>query len=628
MALSETVNAVNDAPVASGSATLAAINEDAAAPAGATVSSLFGGNFSDATDQVSGGSSANTFAGIAISSYTVDASKGAWQYSSNGGSNWTALGSATTAAAITLNASDLLRFVPAANYNGAATALSANLIESGQAITSGVTLNLTGATGGTTHISSATVALSETVNAVNDAPVIDLLSAGGVQSSATTASFAEGGGAVTVAPQLTLSDVDSPTLAGATVTLAGPQSGDVLSLQGQGGASGTLASGITFSISGTSVTFGNVASLANYQAALQLVQFNNTVVNPNTSDRVFTFQVNDGAGANNLASATATVTVGSVNHAPQVTVPNTSASLNEDGSLNLTGATVADIDSGDVLTATVSVAHGTLTSLATALQLAQLTSATGNGTGLLTLIGSASAVNAVVNAGVTYAPAANFNGADQLNISVSDNHSASDSKQVTITVNAVNDAPVASGSATLAAINEDAAAPAGATVSSLFGGNFSDATDQVSGGSSANTFAGIAISSYTVDASKGAWQYSSNGGSNWTALGSATTAAAITLNASDLLRFVPAANYNGAATALSANLIESGQAITSGVTLSLTGANGGTTHISNTWRGAAAARPVRIASRPRNRHRPDLGRLAGPGALARSLARRLEALRG
>ena len=78
---------------------------------------------------------------------------------------------------------DLLRFVPAANYNGAATALSANLIESGQAITSGATLDLTGATGGTTHISSATVALSETINAVNDAPVIDLLSAGGVQAT-------------------------------------------------------------------------------------------------------------------------------------------------------------------------------------------------------------------------------------------------------------------------------------------------------------------------------------------------------------------------------------------------------------------------------------------------------------
>ena len=157
----------------------------------ATVSSLFSGNFSDATDQVAGGSSANSFAGIAVSSYTVDAAKGAWQYSSNGGSSWTVLGSATTASAVTLNGTDLLRFVPAANYNGSATALSANLIQSGQSITSGATLDLTGATGGTTHISSATVALSETINPVNDAPVIDLLSAGGVQVTATTASFTD-----------------------------------------------------------------------------------------------------------------------------------------------------------------------------------------------------------------------------------------------------------------------------------------------------------------------------------------------------------------------------------------------------------------------------------------------------
>ena len=44
-----------------------------------------------------------------------------------------------------------------------------------------------------------------------------------------------------------------------------------------------------------------------------------------------------------------------------------------------------------------------------------------------------------------------------------------------ITVTAVNDAPIASGSATLAAINEDTASPTGATVSSLFSSNFSDA---------------------------------------------------------------------------------------------------------------------------------------------------------
>src|SRR5262249_2074180 len=225
--------------------------------------------------------------------------------------------------------------------------------------------------------------------------------------------------------------------AGATVTLSDPQSGDVLSLQGQPGTSGTLASGITFSISGATVTFSNVSSLANYQAALQLVQFNNTVVNPSTTDRTFSIQVDDGGGLNNLANATATVTVGSVNHAPQVTVPGTSVTIAEDGSLPLTGATATDVDSADILTATISVGHGTLTSLATAGQLGQLTSATGNGSGLITITGSVSAVNAVVTAGVTYAPAANYNGPDQLTLAVSDNHGGSDQKQVGITVTAV-----------------------------------------------------------------------------------------------------------------------------------------------------------------------------------------------
>ena len=167
-----TVTAVNDAPVATGSATLGAINEDTADPPGATITSLFGGNFSDATDnQPPNGSIPNAFAGIAISNYTIDAAKGAWQYSHDNGNNWTALNTATPTTAITLSATDMLRFVPAANYNGPATALSANLLETGFAITTAATVNLTvTGTGGTTHISMTTVALSEPINAVNDAP--------------------------------------------------------------------------------------------------------------------------------------------------------------------------------------------------------------------------------------------------------------------------------------------------------------------------------------------------------------------------------------------------------------------------------------------------------------------------
>ena len=406
----------------------------------------------------------------------------------------------------------LLKFTPAANANGTGYAsFTFQVQDNGGTANGGIDLDPTPNT------------ITVNVTAVNDAPVIDLSNLAGVQTSATTASFTENGGAVTVVPQLTLSDVDSPTLAGATVTLTDAQAGDVLSVQGQSVSSGTLASGIGFSITGTTVTFSNVSSLANYQAALQLVQFNNTVVNPNTTDRAFSIQVDDGGGANNLAGATATVTVGSVNHAPQVTVPGTSVTVNEDGSLNLTGATATDADSADTLTATISVGHGALTSLALPSDLAQLTSATGNGTGLLTITGSVSAVNAVVTAGVTYAPAANYNGPDQLTLAVSDNHGGSDSKQVDITVTSVNDAP--SGADKTVTTTEDTAYT---FTAADFG--FSDPND-----TPANALLAVKIT-----ALPGAGTLTDNN----VALSAGQSVSVADINGG-LLKFTPAANANG-----------------------------------------------------------------------------------
>ena len=72
-------------------------------------------------------------------------------------------------------------------------------------------------------------------------------------------------------------------------------------------------------------------------------------------------------------------------------------------------------------------------------------------------------VPAVNNAATVYfVPAANFNGSANFQYVAIDNLGAVDDTSATasITVSAVNDAPVASGSATLAAINEDTAAPA------------------------------------------------------------------------------------------------------------------------------------------------------------------------
>jgi Ca2+-binding RTX toxin-like protein len=302
----------------------------------------------------------------------------------------------------------------------------------------------------TDGVETATGTFTVEIAAVNDPPVLDLLPSSGVQPTATTASFT--GGAVTIVPQLTLSDVDSATLAGATVTLTDPQTGDVLLLQGQAGTSGTLVGGITFLISGSTVTFGNVSSLENYKAALQLVQFNNAIVNPSTIDRIFVFQVDDGGGVNNIASATATVTLGAVNHAPVNTVPAATLTVNEDTALAFTGGntiSVHDVD-GNLATTQLTVLHGTLVvSLAGGASI----SSGASGSATLTLSGTETQINAAL-ATLSYQAALNYNGGDALTVLSTDSAGTplSDSDPVAITVNAVNDAPTITGDFSFAAV--------------------------------------------------------------------------------------------------------------------------------------------------------------------------------
>ncbi|MCL7406453.1 VCBS domain-containing protein [Paradonghicola geojensis] len=286
------VRPVNDAPVATGTATLAAIDEDSTDPAGATVATLFTGNFSDATDN-SVASIANTLAGIAITDYTPDAAKGLWQYSSDG-SEWTDLGAVNAeASALTLAATDRLRFVPAANYNGAAPALTVKLIDSSTTVTSGATRDVS-TSGGTTAFSASDVVLSHSVTPKLDLPVIT--------TTATAASFTENGAAVAIDPALTITDVDDTHLTGATVTITSNlRAGDVLAVSGT--ASG-LVSGTNITVAGYDpatgvLTLTGTETLANYQAVLRSVTFVNTSDNPNANsatdplDREITFAVTD-----------------------------------------------------------------------------------------------------------------------------------------------------------------------------------------------------------------------------------------------------------------------------------------------------------------------------------------------
>src|SRR5205807_2577462 len=90
-----------------------------------------------------------------------------------------------------------------------------------------------------------------------------------------------------------------------------------------------------------------------------------------------------------------------------------------------------------------------------------------------------------------------------------------------------------SATATLTAVDEDSN-PAGQTVSAIFGGNFTDPKD-----APPNTFAGIAITANAATATEGTWQYSTNGGANWTGIGSVSDSGALLLSPTTLLRFLP-----------------------------------------------------------------------------------------
>jgi outer membrane lipoprotein-sorting protein len=236
---------VNDAPTVVGeSVALAPIAEGTESPPGQTVSALLAGSFSDARDQVSGGSQANGFAGIAISGNAAT-TQGAWQYFD--GANWVTIpGNVSETNALLLSTGTLLRFLPAEGFSGAAPPLTVHLVDdSAGAVTTGTFVNLAGSTGGATPYSSGTVTVNETVTAVNDPPVT---------TPVTLAPIAEDSGArlITQAELLSnASDPDGDALA--AVNLAITSGGGSLVNNGNGTWSYTPAlnddTAVTFSYS-------------------------------------------------------------------------------------------------------------------------------------------------------------------------------------------------------------------------------------------------------------------------------------------------------------------------------------------------------------------------------------------
>src|SRR5207248_2903287 len=126
--------------------------------------------------------------------------------------------------------------------------------------------------------------------------------------------------------------------------------------------------------------------------------------NYNGSDS-FTFTASDGTATSN--TATITVTVNAVNDAPVAVDGALTTDEDTAGSVTLSAS---DVDGHTCTYSATNGAHGTV-------------SVSGNV--------------------ATYTPAANYNGPDSFTFTASDGTATSNTATITVTVNAVNDAPVA-----------------------------------------------------------------------------------------------------------------------------------------------------------------------------------------
>ncbi|NGZ05237.1 MAG: DUF4347 domain-containing protein, partial [Magnetococcales bacterium] len=337
--VSITVTAVNDAPTLDGSkvVNLSAISEDALNNSGQSVASLLQGASGHAISDVD----QNALTGMAVTGSTVIGS-GYWQYSSDNGSTWHALGAVTANAARLLQPADLVRYQPDL-FTGGTASLTFRAWDqsSGTAhATADTTTN-----GTTTAFSSGNAATVQlTVNEVNDAPAL------GVSSGGIT--YTEAGAASAIDNVLTVTE-DSGTIAGATIAISsGFTSGDSLNFSDQNGITGSFNSNTGL------LTLSGSATTVQYQTALRSITFSSTNDDPTLvkTTRTLTWQVTD--NEQTLSStADRTLTITPTADAPTIASAPATWGYTEDDGARVVAAnlTLADADDRELGSATVTL---------------------------------------------------------------------------------------------------------------------------------------------------------------------------------------------------------------------------------------------------------------------------------
>jgi large repetitive protein len=301
-----------------------------------------------------------------------------------------------------------------------------SLVSGSCTLPSGITLSSAGTLSGTPTIGAASASscvarATNVFGTANSTPfsISVTVPAPTVTASGGATTFTEDGGAVVVDSGVTVTSAGTTDLTGATVTIGtGFESGqDVLSC--------TPSGGVNCVFSGNVLTLSGTAPVATYQTVLRTVRFNNPSQNPSLTARTVAFAATNTGGTSPASNKT--VNVVGVNDPPSFT-KGADQTVNEDAGAQMVNPWATAISDGDGGGQTLTF------------------NITGNTNAALF-----SAAPSISSAGVlTYTPAANANGSATITVTLSDsgsnvapNVNTSASQQFTITVNAVNDLPVA-----------------------------------------------------------------------------------------------------------------------------------------------------------------------------------------
>ncbi|MBF0426223.1 MAG: FecR domain-containing protein, partial [Magnetococcales bacterium] len=242
--LTVTLVSSTHAPGLTGSTVIAANTNDLATPASDTIDNLFASLY---TENNTGGH----MAGVAVVGNTATSSQGVWQFSTDGGHTWTAIGQVNDGAnAIALSATAEVRFLAAANFSGSVPELEVRALDDKytSGFSSGSTLVHidTSIPGGSTPISAGTATLGTEV--AYYAGVAHL--AGSISGTAANLAANIGG---LISGSIDLTVTDTATVKQLT-TLEGMTSGKVTVTEIADAATNLAADAATNNGAGTFVT--------------------------------------------------------------------------------------------------------------------------------------------------------------------------------------------------------------------------------------------------------------------------------------------------------------------------------------------------------------------------------------